>query len=87
MLEFIVVLYEQFQQFPEDFFRDEISKGNFLCGCLMRLKCYTSEKEVGKKVISRINKVFEMLWKKFRYQVEEDEEDCPIVVDQNENYF
>ena len=41
MLNFVVVLYEQIKQFPEDFFEDEISKGNFLSKCLNRLKAYT----------------------------------------------
>jgi len=45
MMEFIVVLYDQLSQFPADFFRDELSKDNFLCRLLKRLKEYEMNQE------------------------------------------
>ena len=40
VMDFIVVLYDQLGQFPSDLFRDELSRDNFLCRQLKRLKEY-----------------------------------------------
>jgi hypothetical protein len=40
-MDFIPVFYDQLNQFPADFFRDELSKDNFICRLLKRLKEYS----------------------------------------------
>jgi hypothetical protein len=40
-MDFIPVLYDQLNQFPADFFRDELSKSSFLCEGLKRLSEYS----------------------------------------------
>lgn len=81
------MLYDQLKQFPEDFFYDELGKDNFLCRCFSRLQEYTKDGSISKKTKSRINKLFEMLSSRFQYSPEEDEEEIPVVVEENESYF
>jgi len=40
-MDFIPVLYEQIDQFPIDFFRDELSKTSFMVGIMKQLKLYS----------------------------------------------
>lgn len=87
MLSFIAAFYDQLQQFPEDFFFDELSKENFLCECFQTLKFYISESKIGKAAIKRLTKLLELVRNKFKYEVEENEEDFPVIVDEYESYF
>lgn len=74
MLEFIVVLYEQLRQFPEDFFIDELAKDNFLGACLAKLKIYSTEGAINKKSVGRIDKLLSLVSEKFGYQPVEEED-------------
>ena len=64
-MDFIPVLYDQLSQFPVDFFRDELSKDNFMCKLLKRLKEYSKGQEYSGKIKKRILKLLEMVNKKF----------------------
>ena len=64
-MEFIPVFYDQLNQFPADFFIDELSKGNFTCKLLKRLKEYSKGEEFSMKIRKRINKLLELVRKKF----------------------
>lgn len=89
-MDFIPVFYDQLNQFPSDFFRDELSKGNFVCACLRRLHEYSKGEEYNPKIQKRIVKLLQLVTKKFEYTVdsgEEDDEDKPIVVEERESYF
>jgi hypothetical protein len=84
MLDFIPVIYDQLNQFPIDFFRDELSKGSFICHGLTRLKEYTGH-EYSPKIAKRIEKLLQLVKHKFDFVVEEEEldpEDLPAVVDE-----
>lgn len=88
-LDFIPVFYDQLNQFPADFFRDELSKGSFICHALTRLKEYTAE-EYSPKIRKRIEKLLQLVKLKFDFAVQENEpdpEDLPAVVDEHEHYF
>lgn len=74
MLEFIAVFYEQVKQFPEDFFIDELAKGNFLTSCFKNLNQYWIEKTVNKKALSRIEKLLALVSEKFSYEPCEEED-------------
>ena len=39
-MDFIPVFYDQLNQFPNDFFTDELSKGNFITPIIKRLHEY-----------------------------------------------
>lgn len=67
MLEFVAVLYEQVKQFPEDFFIDELAKGNFLNSCFRNLNQYCIEKTINKKAMGRIEKLLNLVSEKFGY--------------------
>ena len=40
-MDFIPIFYDQLNQFPNDFFRDELSKDNFMSHLLIRLHEYS----------------------------------------------
>ena len=81
-LQFIIVLYNQLKQFPLDFFIDELSKDNFIEGCLKRLKLYAKQIEVNlslqptssvknlKKINKRIHKLLNLLEQHFNYTID-----------------
>jgi hypothetical protein len=82
-MEFIPVFYDQLNQFPADFFRDELSKGNFTTHLLKRLHEYARGDDYSPKIKRRIDKLLLLIKEKFDYVVdsgEEDEEDMPVVV-------
>ena len=55
---------------------------------IRRLHSYTVSKEYSVKVAKRIQKLMQLLAKRFKYWVDEDEEeDKPAVVEESENYF
>jgi len=64
-MDFIPVFYDQLNQFPIDFFRDEISKGSFLCGVMKQLQMYSKGGEYSLKVRKRIKKLLDFLETKF----------------------
>jgi hypothetical protein len=82
-MNFIPVFYDQLNQFPVDFFRDELSKGNFMCKLLKRFQEYSKGEEYSLKIKKRIKKLLELIRNKFQYVIDssEDEEEMPIVVD------
>jgi hypothetical protein len=82
MLEFVAVFYEQVRQFPEDFFYDELGKGNFLTSCLRNFRNYEMERTINKKALKRITKLLALVKEQFRYDGKEEmeEEEGPVVV-------
>lgn len=81
-LNFVVVIYNQIKQLPLDFFVDELSKDNFMVGCLIRLQEYSKDTTINKKFRDRLNKLFEMIKVNFKYEIPiEDEEDMPAVLE------
>ena len=82
-MDFIPVFYDQINQFPNDFFRDQLSKGNFTVQVLKRLHEYSKGEEYSPKVGKRIEKLLQLVKSKFEFVIDsgdEDEEDQPIVV-------
>lgn len=53
-MDFIIVFYDQLNQFPNDFFRDELSKDNFIINLLKRLNDYATGPEYSIKIKKRI---------------------------------
>ena len=74
-MNFIPIFYDQLTQFPIDFFRDELSKNNFICPLIKRLRSYSKGKEYSSKISKRIDKLLGMIKNKFDFEVysEEDE--------------
>lgn len=70
--EFIVVFYEQLQQFPKDFFVDELSKDSFIADSLKRLYSYISESSTISKTRKRLLALFEMVSTRFNYIPNDD---------------
>lgn len=65
IMDFIPVFYDQLSQFPVDFFRDELSKGNFICKVLKRLQEYARGDEYSMRIRKRILKLLEFVENKF----------------------
>jgi len=53
-MDFIPVFYDQLNQFPNDFFTDELSKGNFITPIIKRMHEYVNGEEYSPKIKRRI---------------------------------
>lgn len=74
-MDFIAVFYDQLNQFPNDFFRDELSKGNFITQILKRLHEYSKIQDYSQKIQKRIQKLLQMVKTKFEYVIDSGDED------------
>lgn len=72
-MDFIPVFYDQLNQFPNDFFTDELSKGNFITPIIKRMHEYVNGEEYSPKIKRRIQKLLKMVREKFGYQVDSGE--------------
>lgn len=72
-MDFIPVFYDQLNQFPADFFRDELSKGNFTTQLLKKLHEYARGDDYSPKIKKRIDKLLLLIKEKFDYIVDSGE--------------
>eukprot|EP00729_Bicosta_minor_P007370 gene7370-26940_t len=81
--ELIGVLHFQLRETPEDFFLDIVSRNNFLAVTMQTFFEFTNAGDVDPKLAERARKFKQMLETRFQwiFDVEEDEEDMPLVVD------
>lgn len=81
--KFIAVLHFQLKQAPEDFFIDNISGENFLVSVLRQLFEILNDDQLEKKLVETKAKFKSYIEKRFgrTFNVQEDDEDAPVVVD------
>ncbi|KAM3127102.1 hypothetical protein pb186bvf_020780 [Paramecium bursaria] len=82
-IDFIPVFYEQLAQIPQDFFIDPLSRNNFVKSCIKNLIEICCDNEIGqqRKLTNRCMKLQELLNKHFIQEVDDDDQDNPVVVD------
>ncbi|XP_062886607.1 protein AAR2 homolog [Mobula hypostoma] len=78
----ISVLYHQLNEIPADFFVDIVSKDNFLTTTLQEFFSYSCGPNVDKALQKRVEKFKAHLTKKFKWDFDEEPDDCaPVMVE------
>uniref|UniRef100_UPI00398F02E5 protein AAR2 homolog n=1 Tax=Pristiophorus japonicus TaxID=55135 RepID=UPI00398F02E5 len=78
----ISILYHQLNEIPADFFVDIVSKDNFLTTTLQEFFSYTYNPNVDKALQKRVEKFKAHLTKKFKWDFDEEPDDCaPVMVE------